>query len=181
MTILFRFIWMLLTVKFRAKIGFFDVAELKQRVWPIDLDTNIHMNNSRYLAVMDLGRIDWVIRCGGAGLMAREKYAPVVGGSMLRFRRSLLPFQRYVLKTRVLGWDDRWAYFEQTLHAKQGVACYGVLRAGFTKEGKLVPPSAIAGRLGYDGPDVPAPEWAKGWNEEEKTFVQQADAYYGIA
>ena len=28
------------------------------RVWPNDLDTNAHMNNGRYLTLMDLGRFD---------------------------------------------------------------------------------------------------------------------------
>src|SRR6185503_3961101 len=33
-------------------------SNLSLRVWPNDLDLNIHVNNGRYLTLMDLGRMD---------------------------------------------------------------------------------------------------------------------------
>lgn len=41
-----------------------DVSKVWFRVWPHDLDPSIHMNNGRYLALMDLGRLDLLIRSG---------------------------------------------------------------------------------------------------------------------
>ncbi len=177
MSILIRFLWVVITGYFKPRLGFCEPSTLGQIVWPIDLDTNIHMNNSRYLAVMDLGRIDWFFRAGGMKMMHRERMSPIVGGCMVRFRRSLGPFQRFELKTRMLGWDERWIYFEQIMHSKDGIACMAVQRTGFTKAGKLVAPSEISRLIGYHGADLPAPAWVAGWNEQEQAFVRQAESH----
>ncbi len=41
-----------------------QTSVLTLRVLPNDLDPSLHMNNGRYLAIMDLGRIDLLIRSG---------------------------------------------------------------------------------------------------------------------
>ena len=43
------------------------------RVWPNDLDTNAHMNNGRYLTLMDLGRFDLMTQCGLVGTVLKKK------------------------------------------------------------------------------------------------------------
>jgi len=35
-----------------------DVSRVHARVWPTDLDLSLHVNNGRYLTLMDLGRSD---------------------------------------------------------------------------------------------------------------------------
>ncbi|MDB5490660.1 MAG: Mesenchymal stem cell protein, partial [Micavibrio sp.] len=52
-----------LIVIFRALFGqpMTDVTtpqRIRLRVYPNDLDSNLHMNNGRYLTVMDLGRLN---------------------------------------------------------------------------------------------------------------------------
>jgi acyl-CoA thioesterase FadM len=42
---------------------------LNLRVWPNDIDFNLHLNNARYLSVMDYGRIHMLAR---AGLLSRR-------------------------------------------------------------------------------------------------------------
>ena len=41
------------------------MSVLRFRAWPTDLDPSLHVNNGRYLALMDLGRLDLMV---GAGL-----------------------------------------------------------------------------------------------------------------
>jgi acyl-CoA thioesterase FadM len=172
MSILFRMVWVIISAFFRPPLGLRGVSILKQRVWPTDLDINIHMNNARYLAVMDLGRTDWIIRSGAWRLMHRERMAPIVGGCMVRYRRALQPFQRFTLRTRLLGWDERWLYVEQTMTGRDGIACLALQRAGFTQGGKLVPPAELARMLHYSGPSLPAPDWIARWTETEEIFVR---------
>lgn len=174
MSILFRTIWVVIAAFLNRGLAIEGVSVLRQIVWPIDLDINIHMNNARYLAVMDLGRIDWIIRTGVWRLMQRHKMAPIVGGSMVRYRRSLLPFQSFQLRTRLLGWDERWIYVEQVMESKGSIACIAVQRTGFTEAGKLVPPIELALKLDYRGPDRPPPDWVAAWNENEAAFVAAA-------
>ena len=177
MAILFRAIWVIIAAFLGRKMDFCGVSLLPQRVWPIDLDINVHMNNARYLSVMDLGRIDWIIRTGAWRLMRYEGMAPVVGGCMVRYRRSLKPFQAYRLRSRLIGWDDKWAYFEQVMESRDGIACLAVQRAGFTQKGKLVPPAEIGAKLSYSGPIMPAPAWVAGWAGQEAEFVRQAEGF----
>ena len=112
MNLLFRLIRVVIAALLRPRLDMLDTSELTLRVWPNDLDLNLHMNNGRYFTVMDLGRIDLMIRTGVARWMWRRKWTPVVASETMRFPRALKPFQRYRLKTRVLCWDERWIFLE---------------------------------------------------------------------
>ena len=54
------------------------------RVWPNDLDTNAHMNNGRYLTLMDLGRFDLMTQCGLVGVVLRQRWFPIAGFAVRR-------------------------------------------------------------------------------------------------
>jgi hypothetical protein len=49
------------------RIGLLEESAVGFRVLPGDLDVNVHLNNGRYLALMDLGRFDLLIRAGCSG------------------------------------------------------------------------------------------------------------------
>ena len=178
MSIWLRFFWVIISGFFKKPLmSLDDVSILPQRVWLDELDINVHMNNAKYLAVMDLGRTDWIVRSGGWRLMIHEKMSPVVGGAMVRYRRSLHLFQPYLLKTRLLGWDERWLYIEQIMECRDGgPACLAVQRTTFTRAGKLVPPAELAAKLGQDPTSMPAPDWTRGWGESEAAFVKSVEA-----
>ncbi|MEM6709063.1 MAG: acyl-CoA thioesterase [Pseudomonadota bacterium] len=82
------------------------------RVLPSDIDLFGHMNNGRYAQIFDVARAEWMLRCGVLGAMRRHRWGAVIGGSTIRFRRALTLGQRYEVRTRLLGWDDRWFYLE---------------------------------------------------------------------
>jgi acyl-CoA thioesterase FadM len=181
MSILFRFLATLIAGVFRPKLGLDGTSLIITRVWPIDLDINVHMNNARYLAVMDLGRIDFIIRTGAWRLMHKEGMAPVVGGCMVRYRRSLRPFERFELRTRLLGWDERWLYFEQSMRGRDGIACVAVQRGGFTRSGRLVTPAELTKKLNYIGPNIAPPTWVAGWHDSEAAFYKDSEMFLSSA
>jgi acyl-CoA thioesterase FadM len=76
------------------------VSRLQLRCWPWDLDMNFHMNNSRYLGLMDMGRWHLLLRTGTASEMWRRRWAPVAVRLEIDFRKSLAPFQRFTLESR---------------------------------------------------------------------------------
>ncbi|MBU6418569.1 MAG: acyl-CoA thioesterase [Proteobacteria bacterium] len=171
MNLIFRLLAVILGATWRPKLGMQDVSALNFRVWPLDLDLNLHMTNSRYLALMDLGRTDLILRAGAWPVMRREKLGVVLAGSAMRFRRPLPPFARFNLATRLLGWDERWMYVEQVFTGPEGVACSAVMRAAFTKAGRLVPPgpvleAAVPGLVKLD-----APGWVADWAAVEQAFA----------
>ena len=152
MNLIFRLIWIVIAAFRKPAVGILDETRIRLRVLPNDLDTNIHMNNGRYLTVMDLGRTDLTIRSGLWRAMRDNKWYPVVGSAKMVFRRPLDPFQAYELTTRVLGWDDKWVYMEQRFMVGEAMHARGVLKALFLKGNKKVSTADLAHALGHDGP-----------------------------
>ena len=71
------------------RIGMLETDALNLRVWPNDVDFNLHLNNARYLSVMDYGRVRLL---AGTGLLTpslKARWAPVVGAVWMTYRRSL--------------------------------------------------------------------------------------------
>lgn len=170
MNLIFRLFCVLWGAWRRPKLKVTEASTLTFHVWPLDLDINLHLTNSRYLALMDLGRTDLILRSGMWTLMKRERLAVVLGGAAMRFRRSLAPFARFTLSSRLLGWDERWVYVEQVFTGPQGVACSAVLRAAFLKNGKIVVPEMLFAELLPAGEAPCLPEWVRPWMEVESAF-----------
>lgn len=152
MNLFFRLIWIVLAAFRKPKVGILDETRIGLRVLPNDLDTNLHMNNGRYLTIMDLGRTDMTIRSGLWRVMHDNRWAPVVGGARMIYRRPLDPFQRYELATRVVGWDDKWVYMEQRFVVDGHIHASGVVKALFLRGREKVPTANLAAALGHDGP-----------------------------
>ncbi|MFG1270835.1 acyl-CoA thioesterase [Xanthobacter versatilis] len=90
------------------------------RVWPNDLDLNLHMNNGRYLTLMDLGRTDLLLRAGLGPTLLRERWMPVITGAVVRYRRSLALFQRFHMETAIIGWTGNSIFIEHRLVIASG-------------------------------------------------------------
>jgi acyl-CoA thioesterase FadM len=78
-----------------SKVDLFATTYVRLRVWPNDLDFNLHVNNGRYLALADIGRMHWFVRTGMLAAARRYKAYPVVGDAMAKFRRDLRAFQSF--------------------------------------------------------------------------------------
>jgi hypothetical protein len=92
------------------------------RVWPNDLDFNLHVNNGRYLALADIGRMHWFARTGLLGVARSRKAYPVVGDAIAKFRRDLKAFQSFEIYTRLIGWDSKWGFLEHRFVLRSGVS-----------------------------------------------------------
>ncbi len=90
------------------------------RTWPTDLDMNLHMNNGRFLAIMDLGRLDLTARIGMIGPMWRRDWIPIVASVEIEYLRPLKPWKVFTLETRIAGWDERFFIFEHRFLAGRG-------------------------------------------------------------
>lgn len=107
------------------RIGALETETLKLRVWPNDIDFNFHLNNGRYLNVMDYGRVHLLASVGLLTPILKKRWAPVVGSVWMTYRRSLALGARYQLATRLVCWDERWFYMEQTFLGDDGLAAVG--------------------------------------------------------
>lgn len=112
-----------------------EPAVLRLRVWPLDLDTSLHLNNGRYLTLMDLGRVELMVRSGLWRAVIRHGWTPIASGVQIRFRRELRNFERFDLVTRILWWDDASLVMEQVFLIVDGprrgqVAARGMFKGG---------------------------------------------------
>lgn len=156
MNLIFRVLYVLIASYFRPHLGDLHArSRLTMRVWPNDLDTNLHMNNGRYLTIMDLGRFDLILRTGLLRLMLRQKSVPVLGAAVLRYRLPLDAWQKFDLETQVIGWDPKWIFAEQRFILRSGpkdgaVAAIGLVKGCFYDNRKKtsVPTSDILAALG---------------------------------
>lgn len=131
MNLIFRLVRVVIVAFFRRRLRVLDPSVLRFIVWPNDLDVNFHMNNGRYLTIMDLGRVDLTVRTGIFGTMIRRRWTPVVGTVTIRFRKSLLPFRAYRLTTRVVCWDEKWTYMEQRFERQGEIVAIAYVKALF--------------------------------------------------
>jgi acyl-CoA thioesterase FadM len=151
--LIFRLILILVSgILSKSRTSIMDVHTLWFRVLPNDLDTNVHMNNGRYLTIMDLGRTDALLRSGLIRKVVSEKWMPVIAAVSMIYRRSLAPFEKYRLETCLIGWDEKWVYMEQTFIRQNGdIAARGYVKATFLKKGERVPSADIAAAANYTG------------------------------
>ncbi len=152
---------------FRARIDLLATSELRFRVLPTDLDINLHMTNARYLSFMDLGRTDLLLRAGALQMMWRERWMPVVGHIDIKFRRSLRPFQRFTLKSRLLCWDAKWLYLEQRIESANGLHSVAHVRGLFKGREGSVPTERLLAGVGYSNESPPFPPELAHWEGAE--------------
>lgn len=161
-----RLLWCLIRVRFARRLTIWDTSVARFRVNPLDLDVLGHMNNGRHLSLMDLGRMDLMLRSGFWKRITDAGWYPVVAGQSISYRRSLTLGQRFEIHTRVLGHDDRWIYMEQVFRSEDHVIADAVVRARFLrKAGGSVPVSEVMEIAGPLPEGRTVPDWVASWNE----------------
>jgi acyl-CoA thioesterase FadM len=153
----------------RSPLSLFDESVVRMRVRPSDCDVMLHVNNGRYLSLMDIGRIDLAGRCGLIREFRKRGWHAVAGGATIRFRRELRLGMRYVLRTRCVGWDEGWSYFEQVFERDDGTlaARAYVKVAAMDEHGKRLESARMLSAIGIDEPSPPLPEGLLAWQSSE--------------
>jgi hypothetical protein len=85
---------------------------------------------------------------------------------VVRYRRRVTLFGRIEVRARVIGWDERFTYVDQTIWLGDSCASQAVLRTAVTDRTGIVPPARVAEAMGHgDGPVLP--EWVRAWSAAE--------------
>lgn len=131
-----RLIWCLLTVRFRPDLELPGGSSILHfRVGLFDLDTSAHMNNGRYLTLMDLGRLDVMLRTKLWRAAMANKWVPIASAIMIRYRRELGFLQRFRIVTRLVSWEGGTVVMEQNFVIDGGrrdgqVAAHALFKGG---------------------------------------------------
>jgi acyl-CoA thioesterase FadM len=121
------------------------------RVWPHDLDLNFHLNNGRFLSLMDLGRTRLGIKTGLFKKSLEKKWGfGVVGGMSITYLKSLAPFQKFKLTSKLAGYHDGWFFIEQRFESREKLVAAALVKVAFLRSGKKVMPEEIMNEMGVD-------------------------------
>lgn len=124
-----RLFWLLFKCFFtKRKLSLMSPARTRFRVWPHDLDLNMHMNNGRYLTLMDLARLDHLRQTCLLGPTIRRKWRPILGDTQMSYFRPLKLFQSYDIESKIEYWDNKWFIMSQTFMRRGAVMARGRVR-----------------------------------------------------
>lgn len=150
-------------------------------VWMTDMDVNGHVNNGRFLELMDLGRFDFFWRSPLRRSIFDLRSVPILGGVLIRYRLPLSLNQRIALDTRLLGFEDDWMMIEQRFVFTSGdkedaVAAIALCKCGFydRETGKLLDPRGVFTRYGVALLDGDLPDTAIAWRAADLALKDAA-------
>lgn len=151
--------------KFRRapRLSILEPHVSSHRIWPWDLDPWRELNNGRTLTLFDLGRIPMSLRMGFDRVAKANGWGITVAGNSTRYRRRVTVFQKLTQVSRILGWDDRFVYLEQSFWRGGDCTASMLLRSAFIRKGGMVPPHEVLTALGQPLQSPDLPDWVKAW------------------
>ena len=169
MNLYFRLIWLLIRLPFMGKLKDpLSDSHLFMRVWPFDLDLNFHVNNGRYLTMMDLGRIHLTGLNGMLWFCLKRRWMPVIGSAKIHFLKPLNCFNVFKLTTKVVYWDEKWFYIEQSFYRNDELYVTALVKGLFTSRQGKIAPDQIISALNLDVTKPQMPESIARWIQCEK-------------
>ncbi len=158
---------MMATAKSRGRYRMGDESRLTFRCLPTDIDSNLHLNNARYMMLADVGRIDIFARAGLIALARKNSWAPMMGGLQAVYVREIRLWKKFDVVSTVETWEDTQVIGRHRFVLEDGrTAALVMTTAGVYDFGarRFVPIDEVVGNLGVDAkPRQPT--------EEERTFM----------
>ena len=151
-------------------LGMMETHLSRHTCWPWDLDLWLELNNGRTLTLFDLGRIPLVKRVGLSKTLTGNGLRMAVAGVSVRYRKRIRLFRTVQMRSRILGWDDRFVYVDQTMWNSAGeCTTQGLMRMAITDRNGIVPPTEVSKAIGHSelAPDLP--DWVQAWIAADQT------------
>ena len=97
---------MIATARSRGRYRLGEESRLSFRCLPTDVDTNLHLNNARYMMLADVGRIDIFARAGLIELARKRRWAPMMGGLQAVYVREIRLWKKFDVVSTLETWED---------------------------------------------------------------------------
>lgn len=180
MNLYIRLLITLITSFFKPAIHPREVTESRFRVLPHDIDLFGHMNNGRYLQIMDVARVDWMRRTRILDAIVKNRWGALLGGSIIRHCAPLNPGERYTVVTRVVSWETRWIFLEHRfVNRKDETVAVGISRAALRKKAgksaQWVSTTEITDQVSPGFCSPAHPELVRLWLEADDKLVERND------
>jgi acyl-CoA thioesterase FadM len=162
-----RLIWQVWKVRKASALPVTGTHVSHHVILPWDLDPFLELNNGRTLTVFDLGRIPLGLRTGLKRTIAAQGWGITVAGSTVRYRRRVVLFNRLVMHSRCIGWDNRFFYIEQSLWRGAECTSHVMIRTAITSKQGIVAPERVLAAMAFNGATPLLPDWVQKWSEAE--------------
>jgi acyl-CoA thioesterase FadM len=177
MNLYLRLLWTLLRSARLHSIEPGDWIERRLRVLPNDLDINGHMNNGRYLTLVDLMLVEYFVRSGFAKAMLKAGWRPMSGGAFITYRKGLKPWQRYRIRFTLAGADPSWNYMRFEFLREDGTLCAaGYMKGAAVSRDGLVPNQRSYAKLGREFVQSALPPPVQHWLAAEASVMAAGEA-----
>jgi len=116
-----------------------EPVKLSLRVMPWDCDLNLHINNGRYLSILDLARTQLYMATGVVSLlMGRDRWGSVVVSAHIVYRRSVDIFVKYDIESRFIARTDKFIIIEHQFIVKGEISVLCYVSVAFTDNNGIV-------------------------------------------
>lgn len=148
-----------------------DTLERQFRVLPNDLDINGHMNNGRYMTIVDLMLMEYFARIGFASILLKKSWRPMSGGSFISYRRGLAPFQSYRLRYKIEACDSHWNFMRFEFLDGDRVYARGYMKGAAVGKSGIVSNTETYAALGLPVLANAIPSAVSHWLTAEKAVM----------
>tara|TARA_B100000768_G_scaffold152249_1_gene147826 strand:+ start:529 stop:1050 length:522 start_codon:yes stop_codon:yes gene_type:complete len=166
---LLRLIRVVAKSQFQEKLSFDNdyTDSVSLIVLPQDIDLFMELNNGRYVTLLDLGRFSLGARVNMASLLKKNKWSLTIVGTYNEYRYRLRLFQRFILKTKIIGYDEKWFYFFQKVERQGKTHMASVVKFAYTSKKGLVLPKEVITAMGIKYDPDSLPSWIKELTEHQ--------------
>ncbi len=134
---------------------------------PWDLDMWSELNNGRTLSLYDLGRLPLAMRTGMLRATRAKGWGLTIAGVSMRYRRRVVLFDRFEMRSRAVARDARFFYLHQAMYRKGEALSAGIYRLAIVGSSGIVPTDAVVAAMGVPDWNPPMPDWIQAWIDAE--------------
>ena len=171
MNLYIRLIKLFFKILFLKKQNTLAASVLDFRAWPHDCDLYMHMTNSRYSALMDLGRTHLIAKAGLIRKLLKKKFLLVPVSSELSYIREIKPFQKFQIHSQLIAWDNNYWFVEQRFMRGETIHALAMVRGLTLKTGNKIPFQKVIDLLDFEVEKPVTPARVLAWKallEEKK-------------
>ena len=125
---------------------------LSMRAMPWDCDPQLHINNARYLVLMELGRFQLFAAHGMMHAFFRQRWRAVVAGAHILYRRPIDMFTPFRMTSRFCGISRRFLVAEHRLIVAGRTVTLAYLPVAVSGPEGLLAPQQVIKALGLTCP-----------------------------
>jgi acyl-CoA thioesterase FadM len=158
-----------------------DRVSLKRHAGIFDIDINFHLNNANYLKFMDHGRLEHSVVTGLLKQMLNSDCRMVVSNTEIAYIREVMPYRPFYVRTRMLGWDEKYIYFDQRFDMEGELHTHALLRCVPLHKKKIITPQEFQSMTGFKRSSPALPEYIDSWKAmlKDKKRYSQTNARQG--